>query len=657
MGDPWRGQEAVEPKSCGLEAFRSAGDWPAGSQQKAQSTTTTTECGGDPVPQRYHQLLPIANAASFIEERILRNMSYQTALNFAPAVPVRRNKPTPKSGRGSAKSKSDKSPSSIAAAPSSPEHVQYDDGDNNNHLKKSSANNGKGPSQLDALDYSDSDGEGAGAASAAIRRGAELKERRRAAAAKLRRQKEAGNRSSGSFLEDTDDEEDGGDRVAKKSKETSQRKRLGGGGNNKKKKKRRVIDDSDDDECDNDNMDDFIVDDEDDSSINGEDVDGDNLEEEEIIEPNRGREKAHSKSAEDNEGSDDDHDEQPMSHAALAFQMQLNQQAAQQEEDLLAEVMMANRSLSEDEAFRIWLEDLALQAEAHLHKSTVHVSTLRQQKAASQIERPLCTRRESTLGSSAWRPDFRDELKHRPLYRSFELHQLAVPDDVRHCGACGRSSHSITHRIEFSGPRYSADRTWQSSRDLKHADWEACLGGRMTTNHGDKGSDDEDIEPKIFYVGGHCRARTELYHSLLHFKFLVFDEILGQLGDHSNVAVRMQLKANGQVLDRFLSKKKRGKGDAGESESDAHRPMSAEELMSNGGFVERQYERCRNLTEESEEKWGGHKGEMIKVGGRSGAPKRRKGQATVVSMLGAGSGANGASAGRKHQSTLTFSPK
>lgn len=584
-------------------------------------------------------------------------MSYQTALNFAPAVPVRRNKPTPKSGRGGdVKSKSNNSPSSIAAAPSSPEHVQYDDGDDN-HLKKSSANKRKGPSQLDALNYSDSDGEGAGAASAAIRRGTKLKERRRAAAAKLRRQKEAGKRSSGSFLEDTDDEEDGKDRIAKKSKETSQRKRLGGGGNNqkKKKKKRRVIDDSDDDVCDNDNMDDFIVDDED-SSINGEDVGDDNLEEEDIIEPNKGREKAHSKSADDNVGSDDDNDEQPMSHAALAFQMQLNQQAAQQEEDLLAEVMMANRSLSEDEAFRIWLEDLALQAEAHLHKSTVHVSTLRQQKAASQIERPLCTRRESTLGSSAWRPNFRDELKHRPLYRSFELHQLAVPDDVRHCGACGRSSHSITHRIEFSGPRYSADRTWQSSRDLKHADWEACLGGRMTKDHGDKGSDDEDMEPKTFYVGGHCRARTELYHSLLHFKFLVFDEILGLLsGDHSNVAVRMQLKANGQVLDRFLSKKKRGKG-AGES--DAHRPMSAEELMSNGGFVERQYERCRNLTEESEEKWGGHKGEMmIKGGGRSGAPKRRKGQATVVSMLGAGSGANGTSAGRKHQTTLTFSPR
>ena len=583
-----------------------------------------------------------------IEERILRNMSYQTALNFAPAVPVRRNKPTPKSGRGGdgdVKSKSNKSPSSIAAAPSSPEHVQYDDGDDN-HLKKSSANKGKGPSQLDALNYSDSDGEGAGAASAAIRRGSKLKERRRAAAAKLRRQKEAGKRSSGSFLEDTDDEDDGRDRIAKKSKETSQRKRLGGGGNDQKKK-RRVIDDSDDDECDNDNtcMDDFIVDDEEDSSINGEDIDDDNLEEEDIIEPNK--DKAHSKSADDNEISDDDDDEQPMSHAALAFQMQLNQQAALQEEDLLVEVMMANRSLSEDEAFRIWLEDLALQAEAH-HKSTIHVSTFRQQKAASLIERPLCTRRESTLGSSAWRPDFRDELKHRALYRSFELHQLAVPDDVRHCGACGRSSHSITHRIEFSGPRYSADRTWQSSRDLKHTDWEACLGGRTTMDHGDKGSDDEDIEPKIFFVGGHCRARTELYHSLLHFKFLVFDEILGLLSGDHNVAVRMQLKANGQVLDRFLSKKKRGKG-AGES--DVHRPMSAEELMRNGGFVERQYERCRNLTEESEEKWGGHKGEMFKGGGRFGAPKRRKGQATVVS---AGSGANGTSAGCKHQTTLTF---
>ena len=571
-------------------------------------------------------------------------MSYQTSLNFAPAVPVRRNKPTPKQSRGVSGSKSKQTPS---VRPSSPE-PEYDDGGNDDN-RRSAANHGpRGPSQLDALTYSDSDEDNV------AMRGSKLKERRRAAAAKLRRRKAGKRKSNSSFLEDTDDEDDDEAETKRAPNEFSTKKNKRLGGSNKKKKRQVIEDDAED-------IGNFIVDD--DSSAQDDENGSDLEEEEEVIIPIK---KKKARAADD--GSSD---EEPMSHAALAFQMQLDQQAAKQDEELLAEMMMANRSLSEDEAFQIWLEDLALQAEAYLKsnagkkKGHVHVSTLRQQKAASQIERPLCTRRESTLGSSAWRPEFRDELKHRPLYRSFELNQLAVPDDVKKCGACGRGSDHITHRIEFSGPRYNADRTWQSSRDLKHADWEACL--RPMGKDQDLG-DDEDSKPTTFYVGGHCRARTELYHSLLHFKFMAFDEILGLLsGDHSNVAIRMQLKANGQVLDQFLSKtKKGGKKDAGEAgEGSVHRPISVEELMSNGGFLERQHERCRNLTEESEEKWGGHKGEMTK--GLSGQimPRKRKdgGQVSLLKMLGGGGGGGGGgemkgnSAKRKHQSTLNFSPK
>ena len=59
-------------------------------------------------------------------------MSYQTSLNFAPAVPVRRNKPTPKQSRGSGGSKSKQSP---GARPSSPE-PEYDDGGNDDGHNK-----------------------------------------------------------------------------------------------------------------------------------------------------------------------------------------------------------------------------------------------------------------------------------------------------------------------------------------------------------------------------------------------------------------------------------------------------------------------------------------------------------------------------------------
>jgi len=584
-------------------------------------------------------------------------MSYQTSLNFAPVVPVRRSKPTFKARRIGGNSK--QSPS---AGPSE-RKCMYDDGHDDDCEHPSTKQGPRGPSQLDALSYTDSDEGGSGGTSNA-RHGAKTnaKDRRRAAAAKLRRQKEAGKRRSDNFWEDTDDE---GDVTAKaaKTKKANQRKRLGGGKN--KKKKRRVVEDSDDED---DDMDNFIVHDE--SSANDEEDGGDSEIEEEIILTSKGK-KGKARASNDGAGSDD---EEPMSHAALAFQMQLDHQAAKQDEELLAEVMMANRPLSEDEAFRVWLEDLALQAESFLIKSNNggkggegHASSLRQQKAASQIERPLCTRRESTLGSSAWRPEFRDELKHRPVYQSFELHQLAVPDGVRHCGACGRSSHNITHRIEFSGPRYNADQTWQSSRYLKHADWEACL--RRTDEDRHRGNEKEDdAEATTFYVGGHCRARTELYHSLLHFKYRIFDEILGLLsGDHSNVAIRIQLKANGQVLDQFLRKKQKGeKGDgdaAGKGEGGTLRPMSVDELMSNGGFVERQQLRCRNLTEESEEKWGGHKVDVVQGGGKAMPKKKVVGQGSLLRMLGGAASSGGThvtkkgnSTGQKHQSILNFSP-
>lgn len=210
--------------------------------------------------------------------------------------------------------------------------------------------------------------------------------------------------------------------------------------------------------------------------------------------------------------------------------------------------------------------------------------------------------------------------------------------------------------MEFSGPRYNGDRTWQSSRDLKHADWEACLGPKGKDQ--DVG-EDEDIDTTTFYVGSHCRARTELYHSLLHFKYTVFDEILGLLsGDHSNVAIRMQLKANGLVLDRFLSTKKKGEDKAGEAGEDGstHRSVSVEELMTHGGFVKRQHERCRNLMEESEEKWGGQKGEMNKGLGGQMSNKRKGGhRGSLLTML-AGGKTKGKSAGRKYQSTINFSP-
>jgi len=559
--------------------------------------------------------------------------TYQTALNFAPPVRVRRphDKATAK--------KHKRATGSCAAACAGADHAACTSSTGtpgggtgsgaDNSKNETDANPGHSvtakntsvtpsppsvPTAISTqLDDSDSGSDIGGTSSSNMHRNLSAKERRRAAAARLRERKKRHDRHRAA-LEDTDDEveldigSDAGKPTAnergKRVDKPKARKRLG----QKRKNSRRIVAEevstSDDDD-----LDDFIAD----SSEDDDHLDDENGQEEEEEWPGKD-EVGKERTGRADYGDYDEQEDEPMSHAALNFHMQMVRHDEEQKMGL-AEIMSANRPLSEREAFGIWLEDLALQADAH-RKNTIHVPSLVQQKAASQIERPLCTRRESALGSSAWRKEFRHELKQRPVYRSFELHKLAVPDNVSNCGACGRSSHNITHRIELSGPRYNADRTWECSRDLKHPDWSACLGGCSPETLEE--DEDDSSGTVTFFVGGHCKARTQLYHDLLHYKFRVFDSIQGMLsGDRSNVAIRMQLKENGQTMDQFLRKKSirdqnhsaGSDGDSGRDESSST-SISVQELIKNKGYVEREYERSRMLVEDAEENWGGLKGVM-----------------------------------------------
>ena len=559
--------------------------------------------------------------------------TYQTALNFAPPVRVRRpdDKTTAKkhkraTGGCAASAGADHAASSTrcgrtgGAAGTSSSKNEADATTADNVAAKQTSVTTSPPSIPTAistqLDDSDS---GRDIDGSNMHRKASAKERRRAAAARLRERKKRHAASTHrAALADTDDEVEEdiasdtgkptGSESSKRAGKPKARKRLG-----QKKRNSRRIAVEEEIVSDDDDLDDFIADSsEDDDHL--DDEHGQQAEDEEEREWTK-KEVGKERTDQAAYGDDGEQDDEPMSHAALSFHMQMTRHDEEQKVGL-AEIMSANRPLSEREAFGIWLEDLALQADAH-RKTTRHVSSLKQQKAASQIERPLCTRRESALGSSAWRKEFRDELKQRPVYRSFELHKLAVPGNVSNCGACGRSSHNITHRIELSGPRYNADRTWECSRDLKHPDWSVCLGRSPETLE----EDEDDLSDTVtFFVGGHCKARTELYHDLLHYKFRVFDSIQGMLsGDRSNVAIRMQLKENGQTMDQFLRKKNNCRqnysadsdGDSeGKDEGSSSTSISVQELIKNKGYVDREYERSRMLVEDAEENWGGLKGVM-----------------------------------------------
>jgi hypothetical protein len=347
-----------------------------------------------------------------------------------------------------------------------------------------------------------------------------------------------------------------------------------------------------------------------------------------------------------------------LSHAALHFRLQ----HAEDRRDITNLIAATTGgTLSHEEAFAVWLEDLAYQARAYVDGggagAGARPSTPRQRRAAGRIERPLCTRRESTLGSSAWRADFVRDLAGRPVYRSVELPEQAAAE---RCGACGRCSHRLTHRIELGGPAYDSRRTWEVSRDLGHADWDACL--REREGQGEEGG--PELTTLTYLVGGHCRARTGLYHSLLHYKFRVFDSICGMLaGTNSTVATRMMEKENGQTLDPFL-RSKRGRVEKQESTLDAEEvdgasnhpnrlmPMSVEELIENTAFTEREYQRCGSLLQEAEEAWGSAKGEIFQ-----NDPKRMSGCAGKKHMVRIVDGKNKKKRLKpleKRQQTLTF---
>lgn len=256
------------------------------------------------------------------------------------------------------------------------------------------------------------------------------------------------------------------------------------------------------------------------------------------------------------------------------------------------ELIKMMKPLTEEESFRIWLEDLAEQAQAY-RRGTTYASTPQQMRAAQQLERPLCTRR-GTLDSASWKHDFQTELHSRPVYRCFDVVKdklLAVGDS--RCAACGRKNESITHRIELSGPSYASERTWENERDLNHPNWSICLR---------KGEEDDESYQKatVFYVGGHCRSRSELYHSLLHYKYRMFDKIIGMLrGDGTTVDIRTQRKENGQTMDRFVKSTKHD-----HSNNKRPKELSVELLMESRAFFQREFERSRVLLGQEEDARG-----------------------------------------------------
>lgn len=251
--------------------------------------------------------------------------------------------------------------------------------------------------------------------------------------------------------------------------------------------------------------------------------------------------------------SSDHHDtlSNPISYAALNFCMDLKEEIQTNEREIVEETLGRLRSLTTKKAFEIWIEDLAKQVEDFLQQKLNHtlminandlvnkdpyVSSKKNHAAAIQIENPLCTHRESSLSSTAWTKAYRNQLKSRPTYTVLDLDSS---DHEHTCEACGRNNHNVAYKVMFGGNSYDASRTYEILKKTRHTDWERCLRSQriqydsndeddsnLNLSSDDDGQRNETSHAKeVFKVGKYCRARSELYHSLLHYKYKVFSHI------------------------------------------------------------------------------------------------------------------------------------
>eukprot|EP01036_Dinobryon_divergens_P029692 gene29692-38821_t len=238
--------------------------------------------------------------------------------------------------------------------------------------------------------------------------------------------------------------------------------------------------------------------------------------------------------------------------------------------------LTGRRSFTQPEALRLYIlllgfclvDETYLESVRKYPNREPHSSYL---GASRQIENLICTSRESLLGSSAWKAEFLAQLSSRPFYTVSGVCSGPWMSGGR-CMACGRSSQRPDHKVYLFGSSYESKRCWESDR------WDTLLPEALyldlvtipeekpkvekgvakqsvtkkrprrvivlSDDDEDLNADEEDVsedhmgedeatpwwkkrwpqrlvseEESTWELAAHCRSRTQLYHTLLHYKF------------------------------------------------------------------------------------------------------------------------------------------
>lgn len=135
----------------------------------------------------------------------------------------------------------------------------------------------------------------------------------------------------------------------------------------------------------------------------------------------------------------------------------------------------------------------------------------------------LVSMTESTFGTMAWKPHFRAAIKG---YSRITVSSAPRSKRDGNCEACGRGSHSISHKLQLSGIHYD------SFSFLNSARWDKF----STATRGSSAP-----ARATFYVGNTCGLKSYLFHAGLHFKLRMYEKVKTRLDASDNLASFLRL--------------------------------------------------------------------------------------------------------------------
>jgi hypothetical protein len=178
-------------------------------------------------------------------------------------------------------------------------------------------------------------------------------------------------------------------------------------------------------------------------------------------------------------------------------------------------------NMSMKEAMEIYIQFLIMgtlspeEAAEALHNEKPGKTKLYFKPAIKKVKDNIFEKGSNIMSSSAWQPEFEQDLRTLPNFKSFQIEYLADT-----CQACKRKNHTSSHSVAITGIRYDPHVFWDGNFQMIN-DYMECV---ESTPPG-------DFEENAYNLGRFCYRRTSIYHSVLHFPFRLLRRIRKKVVD------------------------------------------------------------------------------------------------------------------------------